>query len=403
MFGAIGNYGGTAYVYDGYIEMQSDGTLDTDEYMTILVKFPLGTFNTTNTLDHNFDYYYNMSQEGAISYTDKSSRSFLDIIEFLIGFIPVILTFVGLAIGLSKNNTLNFGPNGKKFSKETPYFRDIPCNGNLFKSYYIANEYGIIAKKTDLLGAIILKWLKDSLIRIEQKEGGVIFKREDTVIILNEVNPEAITDVYEKQLFKMLYEASVDGILENKEFEKWCKKSYSKVLSWFDDIIKAQKNNLVNEGLITIEEKTKLGIFKSKVYTATPELRELAEQVYGLKRYLLDYTLIPDREAVQVHLFEEYLIFAQMMGIAKQVAKEFKELYPDIIEQSNFNSYDNIIFVHTCATRGTTAATTAKSRAESYSSGGGGFSSGGGGGGSFGGGGGRWRFSLKTIVTLFQI
>ena len=33
-----GNYGGTAYVYDGFIEMQSDGVLATDEYMTILVK-----------------------------------------------------------------------------------------------------------------------------------------------------------------------------------------------------------------------------------------------------------------------------------------------------------------------------------------------------------------------------
>ena len=28
-----GNYGGTAYVYDGYIEMQSDGTLATNEYI----------------------------------------------------------------------------------------------------------------------------------------------------------------------------------------------------------------------------------------------------------------------------------------------------------------------------------------------------------------------------------
>lgn len=32
-----GNYGGTAYVYNGYIEMQSSGSLSSDEYMTILV------------------------------------------------------------------------------------------------------------------------------------------------------------------------------------------------------------------------------------------------------------------------------------------------------------------------------------------------------------------------------
>ena len=50
-----GNYGGTAYVYDGYIEMQSDDRLATDEYMTILVKFPSRTFNTTNKLNKVID------------------------------------------------------------------------------------------------------------------------------------------------------------------------------------------------------------------------------------------------------------------------------------------------------------------------------------------------------------
>ena len=53
-----GNYGGTAYVYDGYIEMQSDGSLAKNEYMTILVKFPNNTFNTSNSLNHDFNYYY---------------------------------------------------------------------------------------------------------------------------------------------------------------------------------------------------------------------------------------------------------------------------------------------------------------------------------------------------------
>ena len=65
------------------------------------------------------------------------------------------------------------------------YYRDIPCNGNLFRAYYIAYNYGLLKNKTDILGAIILKWLKDSLIKLEQKEQGVIFKKENTVIILN--------------------------------------------------------------------------------------------------------------------------------------------------------------------------------------------------------------------------
>ena len=84
-----------------------------------------------------------------------------------------------------------------------------------------------------------------------------------------------------------------------------------------------------------------------------------------------------------------------MLGIAKQVAKEFRDVYPEIIEQSKFNSYDNIILINTYATHSILTATNAQERARNYSGGGGGFSSGGGGGGSFGGGGGRRRFPLK--------
>lgn len=393
-----GNYGGTAYVYDGYIEMQSDGRLETDEYMTILVKFPLGTFDTTNKLDDNFEYYYDMAEEGAITYTEEDDDEIFAII-FSFGLIFFIAgLFVAIGV-LSGTDTFDYGVEGKKIPKDVPYFRDIPCQKDIFRAYYIGYKYNIIKTKTDILGAIILKWLKDGAIRIEEKETGIIFKKENTIIVLKETNPEIFTENKEKELFKMLYAASKDGYLESKEFEKWCEHSYSKILSWFDTIIFAEENKLIEQGLIEIKEKVKFKIFKSKAYVATPELKQEALELAGLKRYLNEYTLIKEREVVEVKLFEEYLIFAQIMGIAKKVAKQFKDIYPEIIEQSNFTSYDYIMFVHMSSHRGISAANTAKSRAESYSSGGGGFSSGGGGGGSFGGGGGGRRFPLKLPLT----
>lgn len=399
-----GNYGGTAYVYDGYIEMQSDGALSKSEYMTILVKFPQGTFNTTNSLNHNFKYYYDMSQKGSTSYKGNGNgthglNKFLENI-FIIVCASLVPSIIIIIHGVK---TINIGGTGDpamkkkgKLSSDIPYFRDIPCEKNLFRIYYIANTYGLMKQKTDILGAIILNWLKNSLIRIEQREAGSIIKREDIAIILNETNPNVIKNANEQRLFRLLLTASKDGVLESKEFEKWCKGNYYSILSWFDDVIKSERNRLVTEGLITVEEKTGFKIFKYKEYSATPELIKMAEEISGLKRYLLDYTLIKERQAIEVHLFEDYLICAQILGIAKKVAKEFKNLYPEIIEQSNFNSYDNIIFINMYASNGVYVANSAKSRAESYSSGGGGYSSGGGGGGSFGGGGGRWRLPLKS-------
>lgn len=376
-----GNYGGLCYVNNGAIYMQSDGTLAKSEYMTILAKFPKETFSASNVLDHDFNYYYEMAEEGSTKYNKKSESIFTYIaafISFLFSIGPFLI--VGLlsffvAKNADKKYGFKYGEFGKRIPKDVDYWRDIPCDGDLFKAYYIAYNYGLIKKKTDILGAIILKWLKQGVIRTENREGGKTFKREDTVIILGDNSNVQFGDPRETELFHMMHVASKDGVLENKEFEDWCSKSYSRILGWFDEILETQRINLVNEDLIIAEESK--GIISTK-YTATLKLKEEALKLAGLKRYLLEYTLIKDREAIEVELFENYLIYAQMLGIANQVSKQFKEIYPDMIEQTHYNSYDNITYINLCATRGISRASSARAAAESYSSGGGGFSSGGG-------------------------
>lgn len=345
---------GTCYVYDGYIEMQSNGKLDSDEYMAILVKFPKNTFNTSNILSKDFNYYHELAEKG----TTSSTTSF---IIFSLFFIIVIAIFCVVMNQRKKSSNFSFGTEGKKMPKDVPYFRDIPCKKDIFRAYYIGYQYELIKNKTDLLGALILKWEKEELIRIE--------KTDQKMFIVFIKNSESLKDYYEQRLFKILNEASADGYLENNEFEKWCAKSGTELLSYFDKILEREKFELIEEGLI---------IAKNKKYEATPELKQEAKELAGLKRYLKEYTLIKDREAIEVSIFEEYLIYAQLMGIAEKVAKDFKDLYPEIVEQSNFISYDNIVFIHTYADNIIRSSSIAESRARSYSSGGGGFSSGGG-------------------------
>ena len=408
-----GKYGALCYVdkNDGAIHMSTDGKrLSTSEYMTFLAQFPNETFNTSNTINHNFQYYKDMAAEGSTKYNKKAKSILSTIISFISTFaflIPWAIIFViGLFTARTKKFGFKYGTSKKKIPRDVAYYRDIPLNGDIFKAYYIAYQYDIMKNKTDILGAIILKWLKQGIIRTEQKEKGNIFKKEDTVIILKDENisgyetqqqikdhfAQKITNKRELELYVMMYKASIDGILENKEFEKWCSKSYEKILDWFDDILEEERDELVADGLI---ERNNAQYSWNTKYTATPELKEEALKLAGLKRYLLEYTLIEERLAIEVELFEDYLIYAQMLGIAKQVSKQFKELYPDMIEQTHYNSYDNIIYINYVSHNGVSRASSARAAAQSYSSGGGGFSSGGGGGGSFGGGGGRRRIPLK--------
>lgn len=368
-----GNYGGTCYVYDGYIEMQSDGKLDSDEYMTILVKFPKGTFNTSNTLNKDFNYYYEMAENGS---TDYSSSSALDVISVIL---PILLFFfiivMTVAFADSRVSTFDFGKTGNKVSKDVPLYRDIPCRGDIFRAYFVADSYKLLKKKTDFLGAIFLKWLKENRISIEKQEVGKIFKKEDTCIILK--NDSSFLNEHEEALYKMIKEASKDEILQEKEFEKWCSRNYSKILNWFDKILDSERDLLVSEGIIELQEVPVMKVFKKKKYVVNDSLMEEAKELAGLKKFLEEFTLIKEREPIEVNLFEDYLIFAQILGIAKKVASQFKKLYPEIIESYNYD-FDDIFLIYAISNSGISSANTARSRAESYSSGGGGFSSGGG-------------------------
>ncbi len=372
----FGNYGGYAYVYDGYIEMSSDGALASDEYMTILVKFPKDTFTSPgNHLDENFDYYLDMAKKGSTSYKENNF-SFTDFI------IPLLIIFFAIFAGTIKvaNNNITgtkkikFGKEGKKIPKDINYTREIPCNNDIYRAYWISKTYGINKKDTDLLGAVLLKWIKENKIEIKKdiKEG--IFKKEKSSMILKQ---DLTFNLYfEKTLYDMLYEASLDGILEAKEFKTWAKDNYTQIYNWFNQVLDFEAEQLANEN--------KLIKLSSRKYQTTPELKEEAILLKGLKKYLTDFSRIYEKNPIEVHLWQYYLIFAQIFGIAEKVAKDFKDIYPDVIPDDYMNDFDFIYFV---ALSGMNSASAAKSRAESYNSGGGGFSSGGGGFGSFGGGG----------------
>lgn len=380
---------GYAYVYDGKVYLSTEGKLNSDEYMVALIKFPKGTYKTTNILNHDFNYYYEMAQKGAVSHEENVLLGAIFAILSFAFWIFIIVIIVAACKTMPQNGQkyrLSISPEDKK-TKGIPNFRDIPCNKDIFKAYYIAYNYGLMKKQTDLLGAVLLKWLKENRISIKKEEKSGLFSKEKTSVVLS--NNTDFVNNFEKEVYDMLYEASKDGILESKEFEKWSKKHYTKILNWFNKVLDSVAEKLISDGnLIKIEKKALF--FKYSEYEPSTTFREDINQVKGLKNFLNEFTNIKDREAIEVMLYDEYLMFASIFGIADKVAKQFKELYPDYIQNYDFD-YDDVIFISNFSSTGVNAASQARSRAESYSSGGGGFSSSGGGGGSFGGGGGGSR------------
>ena len=398
----FGNYGGTAYVYNGYIEMNSEGTLESNEYMTILVKFDKGTFNTSNAINEDFDYYLDMAKEGTTKYKESFFQKFIDVITYifdiLLSLLPVIIIMI-IAVITSKNmrnklgtRSFSFTKDERKLPKDVPNYRDIPFNKDIFRAYWVSSCYGLNKNQTDFLGAILLKWLLEKKIEVKKVQAGLIIKKEESAIVLKSDTFTSDNDL-ELELHQMMAEASKDDVLESKEFEKWCKNNYNKILKWFDKVIDSETDKLIIEGKTT--ETVKNNLFKTKVLKVDPSMKEEGVKLKGLKNFLEEFSRIDDKTAIEVNMWEYYLIYAQILGIADKVAKQFEKLYPELTQETYSTmgcSFTDFLIINSIARSSMRAAVSSRQRAQSYSSGGGGFSSGGGGGGSFGGGGGGGGF-----------
>lgn len=387
-----GKYGAPTYVYDGYIEMDSESTVTSSEYMTILVKFPENTFTLDTAVDKTFDEYLNMANEGATTYKVQKKNFFQKLLSYIPVLISIFIPFAIVFIAIRSSIVNGYGYKNNKVinKKETPLFRDIPCNKDIYYANTLTklnNEIFTGYKETNIFGAIILKWVKENKVKFINQTKGV-FNKETSSIDLT-LNP-TFDNVLEKELFDIMYEASADGILETKELEKWCNKNYSKFFNLFERINTVEIHKLKNDNHIynrtDKNECKKKNVMDDTIY-------EDSTKLYGLKKFLEEFSRIDTREVLEVHIWDEYLMFAYIFGIADKVAKQLKNLYPEVLEDpNNYIDLDTILYINYLSNRSVNAASTARSRAESYSSGGGGFSSGGGGGGSFGGGGGGGGF-----------
>lgn len=115
-------------------------------------------------------------------------------------------------------------------------------------------------------------------------------------------------------------------------------------------------------------------------------------KLLGLEKYLKEYSLIKERYPIELILWEKYMVFATLFGIADKVSKEFKEelLKQGYDENYIYTTYPFIhmgIYSHSLATSASSMSGTSSS---------GGYSGGGG-----GGGGRRWRWRRSFLNHKF--
>lgn len=276
--------------------------------------------------------------------------------EWLFIIAYIIIGFV--IFGVTRRSRGNYGqlvfePDDKTLPDDADinYWREIPCNKNLERAYWVAFHYSVVPVnilKDNIVGAILLKWLRDGQIDIiNTKEKGLNLKDNDYAVDLNKIKD--LDNEYEKKLLNLLKKAAgLNEKLEIKEFERWCKKNYFIMNEWFEGIINYETKELEKKGLITPSLKETEDLLDKKnapIEYAKSELKNEAIQLKGLMKFLLDFSNMPEREYLQVHMWEEYLIFAQLLGIADKVEEQFSKLYPKFNEVSKININANTTII----------------------------------------------------------
>ena len=416
---------GYAYVEDGVIKALNDGEMG-EQYAVLLVKFPLNTFKTENSYVYypDFNSVYEKSLEDSYEHdygsyeSDESSVSnFIEsvfisifmVIAISCAFVPRIFSHIFSSKSdklrlLTSEYDVNYAykENVTITKDNTNYFRDIPCNNDIFLADALVRMNKFNNKKSNIIGVFILKWIREGKIvyKVVSENGKDVKSLDMTKKVNFKIN-------IEKELFDVMYKASNDGILEIKEFEKWCKSNYYDFLELFSELKNATIKKLINEKHVYKNDGHALNAY----YIMDDVIYEESKKLFGLKMFLEDFSRIDTREVMEVRLWDEYLMFAYLFGIADKVSSQLKRLYPDITEELKDCDYfdiDLIDFIDNISRKSYSSAETRSKEAikrsdtfasvldavadyASTGSGGGGFSRGGGGGGSFGGGGGGSR------------
>lgn len=189
-----------------------------------------------------------------------------------------------------------------KYKKETKYkenknfyYRDLPLNKNIFKIFWIALQYDIIENKTNILNALLLKWCQ---------EGRIKFLTNGKYEILNN-----------EMVFNDSNEADLYNLLKNKNKNKFIRLSIfnlNGILKKIDEILLKETN------MFCLKNKVSK---RNNQYIILNTIKEDVDQVFGFKNFLLNFGNIKDKTPNEVKLWEEYLIYAELLGISKKVRK----------------------------------------------------------------------------------
>lgn len=339
---------GWAFGFDGTVDIDADGNvvviprqgLTTKEHMTLMLRFDKGWMKPVSTVNHSFDQIqqkalegsdFSVEKEGQPVYKPISTSKWIIPLIFvgLVGstiFPPVIFILVILFMrrslrerSMTKGKLELVGPMPQE--RDVDYVREVPFDGQIpavFAGYNIKKPISF----NDLFTAYLLRWIQKGVIELSETQvPEFLGLKEKTVSSIKLLDRSKLEFPNEKLLYECLQEASNHKrTLNENEFKKWSKKNYRELSKWHDEENKIGRDLFVERGAATLVQKSKwFGLVKSEVGQLNEKGIDQFKEILGFKKFLDDFTLIGERASMEVELWDEYLIYAAIFGLAERV------------------------------------------------------------------------------------
>ena len=384
----FGYSGMATFSEEGYAVAYSNQALRGSNYMNITLKIFKGLLTPNVEVGDTFENAVlnkaleNSSYAETLERNKRRGPSLSDILFAGIYVIFFIALIASIVAKIKRKAEL------KNFYKEVNYFRDNPNAGNLVMTHMLYKDFDIWKnKETNVIGAIIMKLINSGNLEPIQEKSYGFFGNEKISTSLRV--GEAPTEPLLRELYDIIIKAAGDdGVLQENELKKYAQKNYEALTDYIKSLDTKGHNALNQEDCYNRVGGKRLNDLNEK------GKKELSE-VYGLRKFLDEFTLINERGVMEGIIWEDLMVYATLFGIAKKVLSELKEVYPDkLVEIEKISNtyyvsdiyFRNLYYSTYNARRAAEMAKAATMAAEGFGGmaslgGGGGFSGGGSGGG----------------------
>ncbi len=267
------------------------------------------------------------------SYSTKTFLT-LAIVIIVVGILIIIGSFIFIRYGthdeyygmeIKDKKTINK-------SKDISYYDSVPCQGDLYKIFFVAGYFKILKNKSDFIGSILFKlYLNDNIELIPGKNGRNIKLRNDLKIDRN----------LDQDLYNIMLEASDMKVISDIKLNRFAKKHFLRIMTWYNMGYSETITDEFNRNHATRGNK----IGKTTKIIFDDNFVDYGNKILSMKKYLLNFNQVPRQTALSEETYKLLLICAQMLGIGQQVAEEILRKNPNNIYAKKLLDFQNVNYI----------------------------------------------------------